>query len=235
MRIVYFCLLCTIALFTSCNKDDVSGYNNDASLSTVAVFNAVVSTDNVNLSLGNNHFNTAAEKVPMGAMLEHQLVIPGNHQLEAVFHISRSSFGLSAENVLIESGKAYSLFLFGRGEGNVKWKTVEDDLIVPSNGRIKVRFANMRVDNTSVRFSLGVGGNSRSETVASGEVTGFIELDRNVLPLVMTGMGGVFSELSVEFSPENRGVYTVWVWGSPRRENAPAGTPYATPFTVTKH
>lgn len=239
-------------MLVSCNKED--GADLAASdvglLSSLAVYNGVIGTSNIEVFLDNDKLNSATQRVGLGGMLPHINVIPGKRTLSSIFQFQRESTEHPApsqrEAILSQSreitlvgGKYYSLFLYGNGEATMDYRLVEDNLIKPRPGSFKIRLANFRMHNDLPRVEFLInGGLVNSAYGASfGEVTIFAEYPTAALYTInINGLGKGYENFSVSFTPKEQAVYTVWVWGSanaaPQLDEEGNIRP---PMTITEH
>lgn len=232
-------------LMLSCSKDDAM----DPLLATVAVYNGVVGTSNIEVFLDDNRLNTATEVIPLGKMLPHVSIIPGERTFSSIFQVQQQGSEKQSSShqgtikseqskVVFEEGKFYSLFLFGKGDADPRKKLVEDNLIKPRLGSFKLRVANFRMDTrAAVNFKLFGGAINSAYEVSLEEVTGFVEFPMADYTVTIEGLGGGQENFVVDFKPDDQAVYTVWTWGSARIPLQPDANGNITkyPVTITKH
>lgn len=233
--------LLLMLLFASCTKDD----DPDPNLSAVAFYNGVAGTSNIEVFLDDDRLNTATEVIPLGKMLPHVSVIPGERTLSSIFQLQRQasekqsspqSVNSEQRKVVFEAGKFYSLFLYGKGEANLNQRLVEDNIIKPTPGRFKIRVANFRMDTrAAVNFKLSGGAINSAYEATLEEVTGFVEYPTTDYIVTIEGLGGGYEEFVRDFKPEDQAVYTIWAWGSARTQQSPINNELDGPVTITKH
>lgn len=234
MKKVISCLGVLLFLMLSCIKEgDMVNRPQDGmsgSMAVLAVFNVVEASDQLDVFLNNDPLNKVTETLRYGEILRHRTVFAGKITLTARVRYGGAVQMSAPKELTLESGKNYSLFLYGKNANHIT--LVEDNLILPPPGKFKVRFANFNGAQDIANI-----GNQRElrkyfNLVKPSQVTDFIELDIQENSFLMSADGQSSNMLPIQLNPHSRGVYTVLVTAP--RIDLNSGS-FRTLFSVIRH
>ncbi|WP_149526984.1 DUF4397 domain-containing protein [Sphingobacterium hotanense] len=191
----------------SCQKDSVGDLALDApSFSGIAGFNAVYRSLGLDLKIDDRVINSD-EYFDMGGAVKHKSVFPGRRSI-SLYDKDKKVEVFRGEH-LVDPGKVYSAFFYGKD--NVQMKVVEDNMIAPSAGKAKIRIANF-ANNRRIDFKVKEGQTATAgdKVLSAQEVTTFYEFNAEKVRFQFENESE-FSQMSIEFKPKDRGVYTVFL------------------------
>ncbi len=192
----------------SCQKDDLSvrPQENPTTFSGAAAYNAIYGSLGLDFKVDDKVLNTS-EYFDLGSFVRHKSVFPGERSI-SLFNREKNTEIFRAGQQFAAS-KVYSLFFYGRDK--IGMKVVEDHLIIPSAGKVKVRFANFG-NNLSKDLKILKGQSSTlgDRTLAVNEVSDFHEFNSSELRFQFSNKADI-SFVGISFVPEDRAVYTVFL------------------------
>lgn len=191
----------------SCQKDSLSDAAHDVqSFSGIAGFNAIYRSLGLDLKIDDRVVNSD-EYFDMGGAVKHKSVFPGRRTI-SLYDKDKKVEVFRGEH-LVDPGKVYSAFFYGKD--NVQMKVVEDNMIAPSAGKAKIRIANF-ANNRRINFKVKEGQTATAgdKELSAQEVTTFYEFNAEKVRFQFENESE-FSQMSIEFKPKDRGVYTVFL------------------------
>lgn len=204
-----------ILILSSCRKDEgLELYDSPGHLSGLAAFNAIPGTTELNLFLGEERLNRTNDRFSFGGYLSHRNVYPGEKKLYVEGLTFDGDKLRAVKDISLAAGSIYSLFLYE--EGGIQTVVSKDNLVSPREGYAKIRLAHMVKDAPSLAMWNGTVSQPTFGNISFKGVTDFIEVradqllslkikpsdDKNLLP-----------EITQEFRPENKAIYTLMVVG----------------------
>lgn len=216
MKYRYNVALFLITLFlSSCVKDDANRvFDNPGSLSSLAAFNAVPGTSEVNLFLDGVRFNNTNEKFSFGEFMRHRNSFPGQKRLNIEGMTTKGEPLRTSTGITLQAENIYSLFLYE--EGGIQVKLSKDNIVVPRDGYAKIRFVHMVKDAPALSMWDKEQTQPLFGNIPFKDVTEFIEVKANEslsLKIIPTGDRNKTPEISQTFVPENRTLYTLMLVG----------------------
>lgn len=216
MKYRYNVALFLITLFlSSCVKDDANRvFDNPGSLSSLAAFNAVPGTSEVNLFLDGVRFNNTSEKFSFGEFMRHRNSFPGQKRLNIEGMTTKGESLRTSTGITLQAENIYSLFLYE--EGGIQVKLSKDNIVVPKDGYAKIRFVHMVKDAPALSMWDKEQTQPLFGNIPFKDVTEFIEVKANEslsLKIIPTGDRNKTPEISQTFVPENRTLYTLMLVG----------------------
>lgn len=200
---------------SSCVKDDAKHlFDSPRSLSSLAAFNAVPGTAEVNLFLDGVRFNNTDEKFSFGEFMRHRNSFPGQKKLGIEGVTSKGERVRALKDIALQAENIYSLFLYD--EGGIQVKLSKDNIVVPRDGYAKIRFVHMVKDAPALSMWDKEQTQSLFGNITFKDVTEFIEVkakEELSLKIIPTGDRNKTPEISQTFVPENRTLYTLMVVG----------------------
>src|SRR5690606_36621092 len=191
----------------SCQKAGVGARALDApSFSGIAGFNAVDRSLGLDLKLDDRVINSD-EYFDMGGAVKHKSVFPGRRSIS--LYDKDKKVEVFRGELLVDPGRVYSAFFYGKD--NVQMKVVEDNMIAPSAGKAMIRIANF-ANNRRIDFKVKEGQTATAgdKVLSAQEVTTFYEFNAEKVRFQFENESE-FSQMSIEFKPKDRGVYTVFL------------------------
>lgn len=216
MKYKNFVLFFLIALFlNSCVKDDdLKQYDSPGDLSSLATFNAVPATSEMNLFFDGVRFNKTNEKFSFREFMPHRNVYPGEKKLLIEGVTTSGGKIRTSRDISLQAGNIYSLFLYE--EGGVQALLSKDNIVVPKNGYAKVRLVHMVKDAPALSMWDQEGGQPLFSHLPFKGITEFIEVKANEsmsVKIIPSGNEKQNLEILQTFVPENRAFYTLMVVG----------------------
>lgn len=216
MKYIYIAVLfCALLLLNSCVKDDTNHmFDNPRSLSSLATFNAVPGTSEVNLFLDGIRFNNTDERFSFGQFMRHRNSFPGQKKLSIEGVTTKGEPVRALKDISLEAENIYSLFLYE--EGGIQVKLSKDNIVVPRDGYAKIRLVHMVKDAPA----LSMWGKEQTQPLFGNipfkDVTDFIEVKAKEslsLKIIPAGDRNKAPEILQTFVPENKAFYTLMVVG----------------------
>lgn len=200
-------LMFGVLLLLSCQKDELSKEMDfvGQSFSGLAAFNAVEQSASLQFIVDDKVMNAGDEAFELGGYIRHKGVFDGRRNIQ--LHnkaLNKEVFRGAHEFV---KNKVYSLFFYGKEQ--VQVKVVEDDMIAPASGKAKIRFANFsNSGKLQLKTIKGTSSMPANFNLSAQQVTDFAEYD---VATVEFQFNTELSKLLLNFVPENKGVYTLFV------------------------
>ncbi|WP_160366884.1 DUF4397 domain-containing protein [Sphingobacteruim zhuxiongii] len=192
----------------SCQKDDLSSDlpHNQTTFSGAAAYNAIYGSLGLDFKIDDKVLNTN-EYFDLGSFVRHKSVFPGERSISLYNREKNSEVFRAGQQ--FSASKVYSLFFYGRDK--IEMKVVEDNLITPPAGKVKVRFANFG-NNVSkdLKILKGQSTSIGDRTLAVHEVSYFHEFNSSELRFQFSNKSDI-SFVGISFVPEDRSVYTVFL------------------------
>jgi len=203
-------VLILVFSISACKRDDLSPeyQENLNSFAGVATFNAIEGSRNINFQIDQKTLNQDNESFSIGGYLSHMTVFPGERNVQLTHDTNAAVFFGKIFN--FEASNLYSIFFYGKSDQNkdVKYILTKDSLFATNQGKIKLRIANLVSDNElSISFK-----DSKDVLNIKNQVTSFKERNHQQLILEVSGDKTAniqYETVAVNFSPVNRGVYTL--------------------------
>lgn len=225
-----FALVCVLlSLLASCNKDDFSKDSlyspNTGSFSSVAIFNVIPNSSKVELVVQRGDLIkpmvAASDNLFFGKYLPYKNWYSGNFDL-LVHSSTGSSNKVDVEKevmnskIYLDKGVFYSFFLYRNRE--VKNIQTVDDVILPGQGKAKVRIAHLCENLGNVRVSLkGVKDPLFKEESKYETISDFVLVDVNSVQgfIIQSSDGRMNIDLPLEKAKlKSKCIYTILLKGS---------------------
>ncbi|HMR19405.1 MAG TPA: DUF4397 domain-containing protein [Sphingobacterium sp.] len=208
-------ILSIFSLFflSACSKfEDLEALLNDqVTITSVAVFNAVPNSQHIEVSIDGVKLNTGKEKLAYGKHLPFRNWPAGKKKITIV-NSYKGGEDVYEDFVDLEAGQIYSLFVYKDNKlGVVQSK---DDMIKPSAGFAKVRVAHMSNDAPPFVIHYGNDKQLYQSEIKYRDVTPFTNVNlANMRLMVNATKAGATPQLDYSFTPKNQGIYTFLIRG----------------------
>lgn len=203
-------------VLNGCLKEDNQVYQ----VSAVRALNAVPGSAQLDVFLDQNKFNFdntiwQDEDFAYTDTLPYKNAWPNNRLVSVVDPVDYpNAKPLAQKTIDFRPGRFYSLYVVGYDDMEVL--STEDDLAVPAEGKVKIRFIHLSPGAPALDFEVrkAAGDPLIINDVAFKEVSGFVAVDGGgsyTVSFIAQGSGKVLH--TFEFSPEDGMIYTVWAKG----------------------
>lgn len=221
-------------LLASCsNKDSLSEgsfeYVSDK-MAVLAVFNGIAGSDQMDIFLNGERQNSSIEIVRYGEIMRHRTVYPGSRRLTLNVHYGTQTVSPPAIDLNLISGKNYSLLLTHGSP--IQSTLVEDNLLLPEEGKFRVRFINTNAEGQTVALGTASDRTGFFNDLEAGKVSAFATFDIADYQLKFATDDATRLAHNFDFKPVNQGVYTIWLTGSIAEKDRNDQNPL---YTVIKH
>lgn len=228
-KVIYFGVICMLFSFIiGCTKQDISNAHlfapNEKAFTSVAVFNAIPNSTRVELSVRRDEMGktmvTASDNLRFGGYLPYKNWYSGPFELE-VFNKSESAGEHMKTAIDFKGGVFYSLFLY---EKNGLKKTVStDNVILPQNGKAKLRIAHLCDNLGNVRVFINNKKEPILKDIKYETISDYVLIDVFDIHMfvVEAQNGNAILELPItnNLNLKNKGVYTVLLKGDYAKNN----------------
>ena len=172
LRVSAFVIASVVTLgFASCKGDDCCDVPIPQKAQT-SVLNLLQGIDEIDLHAGTTKLNSSG--IDYGTQSAYFLVDAGEQNI-SVFQADEADT-LASHKYTFARDKSYSAFAIGEGE-DAEIIISEDNLTNPSEGKVKIRFANLAALDGNLDLWLGDGETALVEDAAYKTVGTFVEAD----------------------------------------------------------
>lgn len=217
---IFIIVLCALFILIGCSKQDLLNQDNlssDVQLSSVSVFNAIPNSTGVLLFIDQGSALvptvSASDRLAYGRYLPYKNWFSSNF-LMSIENQSLLSKETVQRSISLSSGKIYSLFLYKKR--NLQTFLSEDNILKPSEGKLKIRVAHFSENLAAVNVVNNKTNTKLFEDIKFETVSRFIEIDAGLLPSEIS-IKTLDSRIDIPMvgntKLENRGIYTILIKG----------------------
>jgi len=200
-------ILLFAAMISSCKKDDID----ETGSANLKVVNASSASSDQSFLLANK--TVVSGGLSFGDATDYIATNSGNN-LQAEFRNEGASTAFASDDVDLDNGSNYTVFLAGDGQ-SARVKLYQDDLSAPASGQAKIRFIHLS-DAAPANIDIrNASGDNLATNLAHDASSNYLNVAPGVLSLQVFATGQSTSIGTFNLSAFTAGnIYTVYITGS---------------------